>query len=89
MILTKKGVDHGINTRDRICHCQMLVPSGSHSVLKRENEERVIDHLYERDVVVCDMYDKIYKGTFLGGNLTTALQKRTKNGDPTDTQTAL
>ena len=26
------------------------------------------------------MYDKIYKGTFLGGNLTTALQKRTKNG---------
>ena len=34
----------------------------------------------ERDVVVCDMYDKIYKGTFLGGNLTTALQKHTKTG---------
>ena len=40
----------------------------------------VIDSLVERDVVVCDMYDKIYKGTFLGGNLTTALKKRTKTG---------
>ncbi|MBR5739491.1 MAG: RraA family protein [Lachnospiraceae bacterium] len=40
----------------------------------------VIDNLIERDVVVCDMFDKIYKGTFLGGNLTTAIQKRTKNG---------
>lgn len=40
----------------------------------------VIDNLYERDVVVADMYDKIYKGTFLGGNLTTAIKKRTKNG---------
>ena len=40
----------------------------------------VIDSLQERDVVVCDMYDKIYKGTFLGGNLTTAIHKRTKNG---------
>ena len=26
------------------------------------------------------MYDKIYKGTFLGGNLTTALHNRTKTG---------
>ena len=26
------------------------------------------------------MYDKIYKGTFLGGNLTTAIKKRTKTG---------
>ena len=40
----------------------------------------VIDSLLERDVVVCDMYDKIYKGTFLGGNLTTAVKKRTGNG---------
>ena len=28
---------------------------------------------------VIDMYDKIYKGTFLGGNLTTALKNKTKN----------
>ena len=38
----------------------------------------VIDNLMEYDVPVIDMYDKIYKGTFLGGNLTTALQKHTK-----------
>lgn len=40
----------------------------------------VIDSLVEGDVVVADMYDKIYKGTFLGGNLTTAIKTRTKNG---------
>ena len=40
----------------------------------------VIDTLVERDVVVVDMYDKIYKGTFLGGNLTTAIKTRTKTG---------
>ena len=39
----------------------------------------VIDSLVEGDVVVVDMYDKIYKGTFLGGNLTTALKNKTKN----------
>jgi regulator of RNase E activity RraA len=32
------------------------------------------------DVVVADMYDKIYKGTFLGGNLTTAIKTKTKTG---------
>jgi regulator of RNase E activity RraA len=40
----------------------------------------VIDSLIENDVVVADMYDKIYKGTFLGGNLTTAIKNRTKRG---------
>lgn len=40
----------------------------------------VIDSLREGDVIVIDMYDKIYKGTFLGGNLTTAVKTRTKNG---------
>lgn len=40
----------------------------------------VIDSLAERDVVVVDMYDKIYKGTFLGGNLTTAIKTKTKSG---------
>lgn len=40
----------------------------------------VLDHLQPRDVMVIDMYDKIYKGTFLGGNLTTALRKKTGNG---------
>ena len=40
----------------------------------------VIDTLVEGDVVVADMYDKIYKGTFVGGNLTTAIKTRTKTG---------
>lgn len=40
----------------------------------------VIDSLVDGDVVVVDMYDKIYKGTFLGGNLTTAIKTRTKTG---------
>lgn len=40
----------------------------------------VIDSLQERDVAVIDMYDKIYKGTFVGGNLTTAIQSKTKTG---------
>mgnify|MGYP004458025963 FL=1 len=40
----------------------------------------VIDSLVENDVVVVDMFDKIYKGTFLGGNLTTAIKTKTKNG---------
>ncbi len=40
----------------------------------------VIDKLTDRDVLVVDMYDKIYKGTFLGGNLTTALKAKTGNG---------
>lgn len=40
----------------------------------------VVDSLQDRDVAVIDMYDKIYKGTFLGGNLTTALKTRTGKG---------
>lgn len=40
----------------------------------------VIDSLVEGDVAVIDMYDKIYKGTFVGGNLTTAIHTRTKTG---------
>ena len=40
----------------------------------------VIDSLGDRYVAVIDMYDKIYKGTFLGGNLTTAVKTRTHTG---------
>ena len=51
---------------------------------KRENRtgtyyQWVIDTLGEYDVPVIDMYDKIYKGTFLGGNLTTAIKNKTRN----------
>ena len=40
----------------------------------------VIDSLTDRDVAVVDMYDKVYKGTFIGGNLTTAIRVRTGTG---------
>ncbi|MGO4109795.1 RraA family protein [Paenibacillus sp. YAF4_2] len=40
----------------------------------------VIDSLEEEDVVVIDMFDKIYQGTYVGGNLSTAISTRTKTG---------
>ncbi len=40
----------------------------------------VIDNLVEDDVVVVDLYDKIFEGTYVGGNLSTAIKTRTKNG---------
>lgn len=40
----------------------------------------IIDSLIEDDVVVIDMFDKIFQGTFVGGNLTTAIAARTKRG---------
>lgn len=40
----------------------------------------VIDSLVEDDVVVVDLFDKIYQGTFVGGNLSTAIAARTKRG---------
>lgn len=40
----------------------------------------VIESLTDRDVAVVDMFDKIYKGTFVGGNLTTAIKNKTHTG---------
>src|SRR5690606_26768670 len=40
----------------------------------------VIDSLEEDDVVVVDMFDKIHNGTYIGGNLGTAISTRTKRG---------
>ncbi len=40
----------------------------------------VIDSLVEDDVVVVDLFDKIYEGTYVGGNLSTAIAARTKRG---------
>jgi len=40
----------------------------------------VIDELTTGDVVVADMYDKIFNGTFIGGNLTTAIATKTGTG---------
>ena len=40
----------------------------------------VIDGLVEDDVIVIDLFDKLFQGTFVGGNLSTAIKSRTKNG---------
>ena len=40
----------------------------------------VIETLVEDDVLVVDLFDKIYEGTYVGGNLTTAVSRRTKRG---------
>jgi regulator of RNase E activity RraA len=40
----------------------------------------VIDSLVEDDVVVVDMFDKVQLGTYVGGNLSTAISTRTKRG---------
>ena len=40
----------------------------------------VIDGLVEDDVIVIDLFDKLFQGTFVGGNLSTAIKTRTKRG---------
>ncbi|MBC8610613.1 mannonate dehydratase [Massilimaliae timonensis] len=40
----------------------------------------VVDSLTEDDVVVVDLFDKVYEGTYVGGNLSTAIAARTKRG---------
>jgi len=59
---------------------EVMFDIGRQEGRKGNYNQWVIDTLVEGDVVVADMYDKIYKGTFLGGNLTTAIKTRTKTG---------
>jgi regulator of RNase E activity RraA len=40
----------------------------------------VVDALEEGDVMVVDMFDKIFEGTFSGGNLSTTVASRTHRG---------
>lgn len=59
---------------------EVMFGVGAEEGRKGNYNQWVIDSLVEGDVVVADMYDKIYKGTFIGGNLTTAIKTRTKTG---------
>jgi len=59
---------------------ETMLEIGMNEGRKGNYNQWVIDSLVEGDVVVADMYDKIYKGTFLGGNLTTAIKTKTKTG---------
>lgn len=40
----------------------------------------MVENLQKDDVIVVDMFDKIFNGTFVGGNLTTAIAAKTENG---------
>lgn len=59
---------------------ETLFAVGAAEGRKGNYNQWVIDTLVEGDVAVVDMYDKIYKGTFIGGNLITAIKARTKTG---------
>lgn len=59
---------------------ETMFGQGAKEGRKGNYNQWVIDSLIERDVVVADLFDKIYKGTFVGGNLTTAIRARTKTG---------
>lgn len=61
-------------------YAQAMFAMAQQSGLTGTPNQWVVDHLQPRDVMVIDMYDKVYKGTFLGGNLTTALHNKTGNG---------
>ena len=59
------------------------------NVVRNQGEEKgwegffnqwVVDNLGNGDVVVADMFDKVYNGPFVGGNLTTAIRVKTGNG---------
>ena len=59
---------------------EVMFGVGAQEGRKGNYNQWVIDSLVEGDVVVADMYDKIYKGTFLGGNLSTAIKTKSKTG---------
>ncbi len=39
-----------------------------------------LETMVEDDVLVVDLFDKVYGGTYVGGNLSTAISRRTKRG---------
>ncbi len=48
--------------------------------LSQHHNLRVVDVLQEGDVAVVDLFGKVDKGTFVGGNLATSVYARTKSG---------
>ena len=61
-------------------HMNMLRHGREDKGFKGFFNQWVIDKLVEDDVVVVDLYDKIFEGTYVGGNLSTAIRTRTKRG---------
>lgn len=59
---------------------EVLFAQGHAQGFKGNYNQWVLNMLVEDDVLVVDMYDKIYKGTILGGNLTTGIAQKTLRG---------
>lgn len=59
---------------------QALLNIGFSQGYKGNFNQWVIDNLMEDDVAVVDLFDKVHQGTFVGGNLSTAISDRTKRG---------
>lgn len=60
---------------------EILMKQGRESEGRRGTYNQwVIDSLVEDDVLVVDFFDKVRDGTFVGGNLSTAIKTRTKRG---------
>ena len=65
---------------EKVTYYEAVMQSATENGWSGTPNQWVIDSLQKRDVVVVDMYDKIYKGTFVGGNLATAIKNKTKTG---------
>ncbi|WP_058303267.1 RraA family protein [Gorillibacterium timonense] len=59
---------------------ETLVAVGAEEGRKGFYNQWVIDILQDRDVAVVDMFDKVHLGTYVGGNLSTAIAARTGSG---------
>ncbi|MEO3943896.1 RraA family protein [Gorillibacterium sp. CAU 1737] len=59
---------------------ETLVAVGASEGRKGFYNQWVIDVLQDRDVAVVDMFDKVHLGTYVGGNLSTAIAARTGSG---------
>lgn len=59
---------------------EIILKIGADEGRKGTCNQWVVESLTVGDVLVADMYDKIYEGTFIGGNLSTAVMEKTKTG---------
>jgi len=61
-------------------HTALMAHGREHEGRIGEMNSWVIETLVADDVIVVDVFDKVYEGTFSGGNLGTAIARRTGRG---------
>lgn len=85
---THSTEDHRLVGRAVTCVCVPL-RQDLHEVATAESREfgfkggynkSAVDRLVEDDVMVVDLFDKVFYGTFFGGNLSTQVKNKTKRG---------